>query len=79
MVSVSTAFGCPVLSRHMCFVLIRLLRSEPLSLMCLLWRGLIQAVLAQGMKPTELDQQQEQQRRLITNLLTLNQSPGIRR
>lgn len=55
-----TAFGCPALSKHMCFVLIRLARSELRSRVCLLRRGLIKAVQAQGMKPTETDQQQQQ-------------------
>lgn len=34
----------PLLYKHMCFVLISLMKSELLSVMCLLWWGLIKAV-----------------------------------
>lgn len=43
----------------MCFVLISLMRSELLSVMCLLWWGLIKAMQAQGIKPTKMNQQQQ--------------------
>lgn len=39
----------------MCFVLISLMSSESLSVICLLWWGLIKAVKAQGIKPTNTD------------------------